>query len=153
GEAVLGSACELRLAYRARELSAVEVVAALADHIARANPILNALITPTLEQAAEEACRADQAYVRGSERPLEGIPFVVKDLIDTGGIRTTYGSPIFDNHVPKADAECVARAKQAGAILLGKTNTDEFAYGITNVNPHYGAARNPWAPDRVSGGS
>ena len=84
---------------------------------------------------------------------LEGVPFAVKDLFDTEGVRTAYGSPMFAANVPSHDAEAVRRARAAGAILIGKTQTHEFAWGITSVNPALGSAHNPWALDRVSGGS
>lgn len=99
------------------------------------------------------AREAELAWAAGEPRPLEGIPFAVKDLFDTAGVRTTYGSSMFDAHVPATDARAVELALAAGAILLGKTSTDEFAYGIAGVSPRHGPARNPWSPDRVSGGS
>ena len=107
----------------------------------------------TLERAASDAKRAEASWRDGNARPLEGVPFGVKDLFDTAGVRTTYGSPMFDDHVPAQDAGAVARMLEAGGILAGKTSTDEFAYGIAGVNPHYGAVRNPWDEERVSGGS
>jgi aspartyl-tRNA(Asn)/glutamyl-tRNA(Gln) amidotransferase subunit A len=81
------------------------------------------------------------------------VPFGVKDLFDTAGVRTTYGSPMFADHVPERDAEAVRRVRAAGAILVGKTQTHEFAWGITSVNELMGTSHNPWAPDRISGGS
>jgi len=84
---------------------------------------------------------------------LAGIPIAVKDLYDTQGIRTTAGTPFFDDHVPTQDAVVVKKMKDAGALILGKTNTHEVALGVTNVNPHYGACRNPWDTARISGGS
>ena len=104
-------------------------------------------------QAREQARAAERAYARGEARPLEGLTLAVKDLYDTAGVRTTYGSRIFADHVPDADAELVRRAKQAGAIVVGKTLTHEFAWGITSVNPHFPPCRNPYDPERVPGGS
>jgi aspartyl-tRNA(Asn)/glutamyl-tRNA(Gln) amidotransferase subunit A len=148
------SAGELVAGYRAREFTPVEVVDALERRIEAVEPTVNAFITLTLEQAKEEARRAGEAYARGEQPgPLAGVPVAVKDLFDTAGVRTTYGSPIFADHVPGRDAEAVRRIKAAGGILIGKTSTHEFAWGITSVNPHFGAVRNPWAPDRFSGGS
>jgi aspartyl-tRNA(Asn)/glutamyl-tRNA(Gln) amidotransferase subunit A len=140
--------------FRARELAPVEVVDALAKRIEQAEPVVNAFTTLTLEQARADALRVTDAYGRDeATAPLAGVPFAVKDLFDTEGVRTTYGSAIFADHVPARDAEAVRRMKGAGAILIGKTSTHEFAWGITSVNPHFGAVRNPWAPERFSGGS
>ncbi len=147
------TACELLDGYRAREFSPVEVVEELAARIESLEPTLNAFVTPTLESAREAALRAEKAFARSEARPLEGVPFGVKDLFDTAGVRTTYGSPMYDSNVPDRDARAVERAKEAGGILIGKTSTDEFAYGIAGVNPFYGPVRNPWSTDRVSGGS
>ncbi len=136
-----------------REISPVEVVGALAGRIEALEPVVHAFTTLALERASEEAAQAERAYADGTARPLEGIPFGVKDLFDTAGVRTTYGSPMFDDHVPEADSEAVRRARAAGAIVLGKTSTHEFAWGITSVNPRQGSPRNPWAVERISGGS
>ena len=144
---------ELRRRYRDRQLSPVEVVEAAAARIERVDPLLNAFVTLNLERAREAAEEAKRRFAAGTERPLEGVPLAVKDLLDTERLRTTYGSSIFGEHVPRADAEAVRRAREAGAILLGKTGTHEFAWGITCDNPHYGACRNPWDRDRISGGS
>lgn len=144
---------ELLAAFSARTCSPVEVVDELAGRVEAAEATLNAFVTTTFDRAREQATDAERAWATGTARPLEGIPFAVKDLFDTAGVRTTYGSPMFDAHVPSAGARAVERAVGAGAILVGKTSTDEFAYGIAGVNPHYGPARNPWSPERVSGGS
>ena len=140
------TAIELKAAFAARELSPVELLDDVTDEF-------GAFITLTLETAREEAKRAEQAYKDGTARPLEGLTLAVKDLFDTAGVRTTYGSKIFGGHVPKADAEAVRRAKDAGAIVIGKTLTHEFAWGITSTNPHFETCRNPWDPTRVPGGS
>jgi aspartyl-tRNA(Asn)/glutamyl-tRNA(Gln) amidotransferase subunit A len=142
------TAVELRAAFAARELSPVEVIEAAAEH-----PELGAFVTLTLDSARDEARRAEQAYRDGTARPLEGLTLAVKDLYDTEGVPTTYGSSIFKGHVPKADALAVQRAKDAGAIVVGKTLTHEFAWGITSNNPHFPPCRNPWDPERVPGGS
>ena len=142
------SAVELRAAFAARELSPVEMIDAAAEHAE-----LGAFITLTLDAAREQARAAERAYARGEARPLEGLTLAVKDLYDTAGVRTTYGSRIFADHVPDADAALVRRAKEAGAIVVGKTLTHEFAWGITSVNPHFPPCRNPYDPERVPGGS
>ena len=140
------TAIELREAFAARELSPVEVIDAITDDY-------GAFITLTLDAAREQARQAERAYADGTARPLEGLPLAAKDLFDTAGVTTTYGSAIYRDHVPVADAEAVRRAKAAGAILVGKTLTHEFAWGITSVNPHFPPCRNPWDPERVAGGS
>jgi aspartyl-tRNA(Asn)/glutamyl-tRNA(Gln) amidotransferase subunit A len=142
------TAVELRAAFAARELSPVEIVDAVAEHAE-----LGAFVTLTLERAREEAKRAEQAYKDGTARPLEGLTLAVKDLYDTEGVETTYGSKIYKGHVPKADAHAVERARDAGAIVVGKTLTHEFAWGITSNNPHFPPCRNPWDPERIPGGS
>ena len=147
------SALELRSGFRERAFSPVEVVDALSARIAEVEPRLKAFITLTLDEARAEAHRAEDAYAQGTARALEGIPLAVKDLYDTAGVRTTYGSRMFAEHVPEADATAVRLAKQAGAIVIGKTSTHEFAWGISSYNPHFDAGRNPWDLERVSGGS
>lgn len=135
------------------ELSSEELVRA---HIDRAENLeaLNAFITLVPERAIDAARRSDEERARGEVRgPLHGVPITVKDLVHSKGIRTTSGSKIFAELVPDVDAPCLASLLDAGAVLLGKTNLHELAYGVTNVNPHYGVARNPWATERVSGGS
>jgi aspartyl-tRNA(Asn)/glutamyl-tRNA(Gln) amidotransferase subunit A len=144
----VNTAVELRAAFAARELSPVELIDAAAEHAE-----LGAFVTLTLETAREEAQRAEQAYKDGTARPLEGLTLAVKDLYDTEGVETTYGSSIFKGHIPKADAYAVRRAKDAGAIVVGKTLTHEFAWGITSDNPHFPPCRNPWDPERIPGGS
>lgn len=153
-EIIALSASQLVVAYRERTVSPVEVVEALAERIERLDSGLGAFTTLCLERAREEAVAAEALYREGGEAgPLEGVPFGVKDLFDTADVRTTYGSPMFSDHVPEHDAEAVRRVRAAGAILIGKTQTHEFAWGITSVNELMGTSRNPWAPDRISGGS
>ena len=148
------SATALLEGYRARHFSPVEVVHALAARIERLDPVLGAFTTLCLDRALEEARAHERAYVDAEPGgPLAGVPFGVKDLFDSEGVRTTYGSPMFAEHVPSADAAAVRRARRAGAILVGKTQTHEFAWGITSVNRLMGTSRNPWALERMSGGS
>lgn len=148
------SALELLDAYARRSLSPVEVLDTLAARIEELDPSLCAFNTLCLDRARVEATRAEDEFRRGERGgPLAGVPLGVKDVFDSAGVRTTYGSPMFSGHVPEADAEAVRRARGAGAILVGKTQTHEFAWGITSVNEAMGTSRNPWAPDRISGGS
>ena len=139
--------------FAARRLSPVEVVDACAARIGAVDRMVGGFTAECLERAREEARASETAWARGEARGLEGIPFGVKDLFDSEGVRTAYGSPIFDAQVPSRDAEAVSRARAAGAILVGKTQTHEFAWGITSVNEALGSAHNPWALDRFSGGS
>lgn len=148
-----GSLRQVRERLAGGELSAEELVS---QHLERATEMasLNAFITVLPDEALEAARRADAARSRGEVLgPLHGIPVTAKDLVHSAGVRTTSGSKIFADFVPRDDAPCLTALLRAGAILLGKTNLHELAYGISNVNPHYGPARNPWAPDRISGGS
>lgn len=136
------------------DISPVEVTEYCIDRIDKINTKLNAFVTISAEAARRSAKIAEDEIRAGRYRgPLHGIPIGVKDIIDTAGIRTTYGSAIFRDNVPQRDATIVSRLKQAGAIILGKTNTAEFALGVTTNNLHYGTTRNPWATDRIPGGS
>jgi aspartyl-tRNA(Asn)/glutamyl-tRNA(Gln) amidotransferase subunit A len=129
-------------------------VAGTLEAVERAQPALNAFITITAEAATEEARVAQQELAAGVSRgPLHGVPIGIKDLVATQGTRTTAGSAILKHWVPKQDAPVVWVLRLAGAVLVGKTNTHEFAFGTTNDNPHYGAARNPWNPALTTGGS
>jgi aspartyl-tRNA(Asn)/glutamyl-tRNA(Gln) amidotransferase subunit A len=141
-------------ALRRRHFSAVELTTATLGRIERANPTLRAFITITGERAMEQARRADAEFAAGKDRgPLQGVPIAVKDLFYTRGVRTTGGSPIFETFVPDSDAFAVARLEAAGAVMVGKTNLHELAYGITSANPHFGAVRNPWNVKHSPGGS
>ncbi len=131
-------------------ISPVEVIEAHLARCERLNPTLNAFITVAAEKALDTARRAGRTPPAG---PLHGVPVGIKDVFDTEGVRTTYGSSFYRDHVPGADAVAVARLKAAGAIVIGKCNTHEFAGGSTTNNPWYGAARNPWALERSPGGS
>jgi amidase len=147
-------AVELARRLRARELSARELLDAYLDRIGRVNPVLNAIVTLAEERAVQQATEADKAAARGAALgPLHGLPIAVKDLADTAGIRTTYGSPIFADHVPDADAPHVAALRCAGAVIIGKTNTPEFGAGSQTFNPVFGITRNPWNPLLTPGGS
>jgi amidase len=139
---------------RSREVSAREVVAAHIKRIEEVDPVVNAVVTRTFDQALAKAATADDALSRG-ERPglLHGLPVAHKDLVETAGVRTTFGSPLFAEHVPDRDALIVSRMACAGAISLGKTNTPEFGAGSHTVNQVFGATRNPYDPSRSSGGS
>jgi amidase len=147
-------ATELARRMRTRELSAREVLAAHLDRIEAANPAVNAIVTLAAERAVDAASRADEALAGGAEPgPLHGLPIAHKDLAATAGVRTTGGSPIFADVVPDADDLLVVRARDAGAVLLGKTNTPEFGAGSHTFNPVFGATRNPYDLQKTCGGS
>ena len=136
---------------RGGKTSPRDVAEACSRQIERLNPTLCAFITVI---DTEDAIRAQPPESNApSSNALRGIPIALKDLFDTAGIRTTAGSKFFADHVPEQDAFVVEKLKQAGAIIMGKTNTHEIALGVTGNNPHYGTARNPWNPTRIPGGS
>jgi aspartyl-tRNA(Asn)/glutamyl-tRNA(Gln) amidotransferase subunit A len=144
----LFSALEL---LRGKKISSQELAEACYRQIERLNPSLNAFITVIdLQDALKSQLPGDNA---SSSNALRGIPIAVKDLFDTAGIRTTAGSKFFAEYIPQEDAFVVEKLKQAGAIIVGKTNTHEIALGVTGNNPHYGTARNPWDTTRIPGGS
>jgi amidase len=126
-------------------------------HLARietVNPLLNAIVSLDAELGLREAAAADVALGRDeASGSLHGLPMAIKDLEDTAGMRTTYGSPIYRDHVPTADTLMVSRLRRAGAIVIGKTNTPEFGAGSQTFNPVFGATRNPYDPARTAGGS
>ncbi len=139
---------------RRKALSPTELTKDCLSRIHRHNGRLNAYLTVTADEALRDAAEADREIAAGRHRgPLHGIPFSLKDLFATCGVRTTAGSKILADWVPKEDAHVVVRLKKAGAVIVGKTHMHEFAYGVSNDNPHYGPARNPWDPDRIPGGS
>ncbi|MBO0775549.1 MAG: amidase [Actinobacteria bacterium] len=139
---------------RRREVSAREVIAAHIERIEAADGAVNAVVTRCFGQASARAAAADEALARGEPpRLLHGLPVAHKDLADTAGVRTTYGSPIYANHVPDADALVVRRMTAAGAISLGKTNVPEFGAGSHTVNEVFGPTRNPYDLSRSAGGS
>lgn len=137
-----------------KEASPLELAEA---SIARAEALdaqLHAFFTPTFETALQEAKAATAEIGAGRRRsPLHGIPFALKDLYETAGVRTTAGSSLRDSHVPAEDAFVVQRLKHAGVVSLGKLNMHEWALGATNINSHYPSPRNPWNPERITGGS
>jgi amidase len=148
------TAVELVELVRQREVSVSEVVRAHLEQVERINPAVNAICTLVAEQAMEEARRADHALAHGaSPGPLFGLPIAIKDLVDTQGIRTTYGSPIYRDHVPDQDALFVERLKEAGAIVIGKANVPEFGAGSQTFNPVFGVTRNPYGLTKTCGGS
>src|SRR5436309_7715872 len=135
-------------------LSPVELTDAMLQRIAHVDKTLNAYITVCGEQAREVALAAEKMIRAGYHLgPLHGIPIAIKDNIYTRGVRTTAGSKILADFVPQEDATVTARLKRAGAVIIGKTNLHEFAWGGTTDNPHYGTCRNPWNPERFPAGS
>ncbi len=147
-------ATDLARLIRAKKVSAQEVLAAHLRQIERVNPHVNAIVTLVPGQAMDAAKRADEAQARGEPLgPLHGLPIAHKDLADTKGIRTTYGSPIFKNYIPAEDAILMERLRAAGAITIGKTNTPEFGAGSQTFNPVFGATKNPYDLTKTCGGS
>ncbi len=139
---------------RKREVSPVELTKRCLAQIEKLNPTLNAFVTVTAESGLAQARAAETEILRGHWRgPLHGIPLALKDLIDTAGIRTTAGSALFKDRIPKKDAEVVRRLKDAGAVLLGKQTLHEFAYGGSSMISHYDEVHNPWDPACIAGGS
>jgi aspartyl-tRNA(Asn)/glutamyl-tRNA(Gln) amidotransferase subunit A len=139
---------------RKKKASPVELTAACLARIDRANPTLNAFITVTKESALEQARAAEGEVMRGNWRgQLHGIPIALKDLFDTAGVKTTAASGVFKDRVPTEDAEVVRRLKAVGAVLLGKTNMQEFAFGGTSIVSYFGAVHNPWELSHIAGGS
>ena len=150
GQSVIALAERLR----AGSLTSVELAQAALDSIERLNPILNAFVQIDAPIALAQARKADELFAQGQDLgPLQGIPVAVKDNIDTFDYVTTYGSAHFEGHRPSRDALCVQRLREAGAVIVGKTLTHEFAYGPTGDRSLQGAARNPWDPRCITGGS
>ncbi|HEY6903833.1 MAG TPA: Asp-tRNA(Asn)/Glu-tRNA(Gln) amidotransferase subunit GatA [Candidatus Acidoferrales bacterium] len=144
----------VRAALLAKKISARELAAEFYRRIEKRNKELNAYLTLSPERAYAQADRIDASVARGENLPpLAGVPMAIKDVISTRGVRTTCASKMLENYVPAYDATAVERLKRAGAVLLGKTNCDEFAMGGSNENSAYGPVHNPVAPDRVPGGS
>src|SRR5262252_4621424 len=141
-------------ALAARKISARELLADFYKRIEAKNPQLNAFLTLAPERARRQADRIDALVAAGGPLPaLAGVPVAIKDVISTRGTKTTCGSKILENYIPPYDATAVERLEAAGAVILGKTNCDEFAMGSSNENSAYGPVRNPEATDRVPGGS
>jgi len=145
---------EASQAVQKKEISPVALTEACLARIEQLNPALNAFITVTAESALHEAKKAEAEIARGEWKgPLHGIPLAVKDLVETAGVRTTAASAVLQHHIPSEDAEVVRRLRKAGAVLLGKLNLHEFAYGGSGVIGHYGPSRNPWNAEHITGGS
>src|SRR5271170_289708 len=136
-----------------RQISSVELTRHFLGRIERLNPALNAFITLTAERAMQDAESADRLLAGGARGPLLGIPLIHKDIFCTDGVRTSCGSRMLDNFVAPYDATVVARLKEAGAVMLGKANMDEFAMGSSNETSYYGPVKNPWDTAKVPGGS
>src|SRR5437899_12701661 len=139
---------------RRREISPLQLTQECLETIDRLKPALNAFITVTAESALQEAKLAEKEIAAGNWRgPLHGIPIGLKDLIDTAGVRTTAASAVFKDRVPPEDADVVKELKAAGAVLVGKQNLHEFAYGASSLISHFGPVRNPVNSEFVTGGS
>jgi aspartyl-tRNA(Asn)/glutamyl-tRNA(Gln) amidotransferase subunit A len=139
---------------RDRKVSPVELTRTMLERIKRLDPKLNSYITVAADSALAEAKRAEQQATSSETMgPLHGVPVALKDLFDTAGVKTTGGSKILADRVPNKDATVAAKLREAGAILLGKLNMHEFAFGVTTDNPHHGTCRNPWDTERIPGGS
>jgi aspartyl-tRNA(Asn)/glutamyl-tRNA(Gln) amidotransferase subunit A len=150
----LTSISELAPRLRRREISPVEVTQNCLSNIEKSNPALNAFITVMAESALVEARRAEAEILRGEWRgPLHGVPVALKDLIDTAGVRTTAASELYKDRIPNQDAEVVRRLRQAGAVIVGKNNLHEFAYGGSSLVSYFGDVHNPWDLGRIAGGS
>jgi aspartyl-tRNA(Asn)/glutamyl-tRNA(Gln) amidotransferase subunit A len=147
------SASDLAGLFRKKEISPVEVVTALYRHIDRCEPALNAMARLTVDHAMAQARRAEAAYLRGDARKLEGIPVTIKDLQHTKGVRTDFGSKIFEGTIPDVDAPCVTRLHDAGCIMIGKTTASEFGWKGVGQSPVTGITHNPWKHGRTPGGS
>jgi len=151
---ILESITELAPRLRRKEVSPVEITRACLDRIERLNPALNAFITVTAESALAEARAGEIEISRGQWRgPLHGVPVALKDLIDTAGTRTTAASGLFEHRIPAEDAEVVKRLRRAGAVILGKNNLHEFAYGGSSLVSFFGDVHNPWNAAHIAGGS
>lgn len=148
------SVTELAQRIRSREISPVDVVESMLARIEALNPEINAVCTVAAEHALEAAREAEEQVVSGAPLgPLHGVPTGIKDVTPTRNIRTTFGSRLYADHVPSQDAEIVRRLKKAGAIVIGKTNTPEFAAGANTFNEVFGETRNPWNTELSAGGS
>src|SRR6266545_1986679 len=147
------SATELARLVAARDVSPVAVVQAALERVDRYNPELNAVVTLN-ERALDDARELERRLARGEQPgPLTGLPVGIKDVTPVAGLRTTYGSPLYKDHVPAEDALVVRRLRAAGAVILGKTNCPEFAAGGNTFNDVFGRTRNPWDPTKSAGGS
>ena len=147
-------AVELAHKIRSGEISALETMQSHLAQIEKVNPQVNAIVTLLPEMAMEAALKADEKLARGEEvGPLHGLPVAHKDLVQTKGIRTTFGSLVYEDFIPEEDSLLVERLREAGAILLGKTNTPEFAHDVNTTNQIFGTTRNPFNVNVTAGGS
>ena len=148
------SAADIARMIRERRVSAVEVMRATLARAEKAQPILNCFITICADEALRDAAEADARHARGEPLgPLHGVPLHVKDLVNTAGVRTTFGSLIHEKNVPSPDQVSIARLKAAGATLFAKTTTPEFGHMCWTEAPLFGRTRNAWDETRTSGGS
>jgi aspartyl-tRNA(Asn)/glutamyl-tRNA(Gln) amidotransferase subunit A len=151
---ILETIVELAPRARRKEVSPLELTRDCLDRIEKLDPALNAFIRVTAESALAEARVAESEISRGEWRgPLHGIPVALKDIVDTAGTRTTAASAIFQNRIPAEDAEVVQRLRAAGAVILGKNNLHEFAYGGSSLVSFFGDIHNPWNKEHIAGGS
>src|SRR6266851_1579192 len=148
------SAIEMARLIRAKKLSAREALAAHLKQSDRVNPKVNAIVTLVAEMATDTAAKADEMQAhKETLRPLHGLPVAHKDLMETRGVRTTFGSTLYKDYIPTFDDIVVERIRRAGAILIGKTNTPEFGAGSQTFNPVFGATHNPYDLTKTCGGS
>lgn len=147
------SITELIASLSSKQISSVELTTHFLNRIKKYEPQLNSIITLTEESALQDAAIADEAIAKGEAGPLTGIPILQKDIFCTNGVKTSCGSKMLDNFIAPYDATSVSKLKNAGTIMLGKTNMDEFAMGSSNETSYYGAVRNPWNTECVPGGS
>src|SRR2546428_734274 len=138
---------------RARKTSSVELTRACIARIEALDPTLVGFIARTFDTALADAARADEELRSRDRGPFHGIPVALKDLYDQAGVVTTAGSKLFKDNIARADSAVTERLRAGGAVLLGKTNLHEWAFGVTNQNPHFGDAKNPWDTSRIPGGS
>ena len=147
------SACDIHDKISTQELTSLEITETLIERIEKINPVINAYCTPTFDLAREMAKKADELAKKREGGLLNGIPTSIKDLSLTKGIRTTFGSKIYENFIPNEDAVYVSRLKDAGIVILGKTNTPEFGFKGATDNLIFGATKNPWNLNKTCGES
>ena len=147
------AACDMIEKIKSQELNAQEITETVIERIEKVNPIINAFCTPTFELAREMAKISDDKVRKGQKLgQIEGIPTSIKDETLTKGIRTTFGSKLYENFIPPEDALVVKRLKENGCVILGKTNTPAFGYKGVTDNKIFGATKNPWDIERTPGG-